>query len=212
MKPATLEIDRSASSGAAPSHQIPCRSSFRVAIWLALTFFADCLPDQRSVHAMDLDLLSMGVRTRVGEKRVLGEVAPESFRGHDLVASIRLPWQRYSASGWGIGTRTLASAGILQGAGKTALVASLTPVLALGSEDGRFTVDAGIGLALISETRFAQQDFGGPLQFSLTAGVGVPLYRQVGVGYRFMHYSDAGLHGPNTIGVDFHMIECIYRF
>ena len=108
--------------------------------------------------------------------------------------------------------RLLASAGVLQGAGKTALVTSLIPVLAIGTQDRRFTVDLGAGFALLSRHRYAQQDFGGPLQSALTLGVGVPLYRRVGVGYRFLHYSDGGAYGEHTIGADFHMIELIYRF
>ncbi len=159
-----------------------------------------------------LELLSVGVRARVGEKTVLGKEAPESFREYDAVASIRLPWQRYSPSGWGIGTRLLASAGVLHGADTTALVVSAIPVLAFGSQDGRFTADFGAGLALLSEHRYAQQDFGGPLQGALTFGVGVPLYQRIGVGYRFLHYSDWGAYGPDSIGVDFHMVELIHRF
>lgn len=162
--------------------------------------------------AASLDLLNVGVRARVGEKRVLGEVAPESFSAYDLVGTVRLPWQRYHPSGWGAGTRIIATAGVLQGAGKTALVATATPVLAFGSEDGRFTLDLGVGLALISEHRFSNQDFGGAIQAALTLGVTVPLYRRVGIGYRFQHYSDAGVYGPNTIGADFHMLEFTYRF
>ncbi len=180
--------------------------------WLASAIFVLCALVSWPTRAGDLDLLSIGVRARVGEKTVLGKDAPESFREYDVVASIRLPWQRYSPSGWGIGTRLLASAGVLHGADTTALVVSAIPVLALGSQDGRFTVDFGAGLALISEHRFAQQDFGGPLQGALTFGVGVPLYRKVGVGYRFLHYSDWGAYGPDSIGVDFHMVELIYRF
>jgi hypothetical protein len=42
--------------------------------------------------------------------------------------------------------------------------------------------------------------------------VGVPLYDRFGIGYRFMHYSDAGAYGANTIGADFHMVELKYRF
>lgn len=162
--------------------------------------------------AWDLELHSVGIRARVGEKRVLGKEQPESFREYDVVAAFRLPWQRYAPSGWGAGTRLLASAGILQGAEKSALVLSGVPVLALGSRDGRFTFDMGAGLALVSEHRFAQQDFGGPLQFALTFGAGIPVYRRIGVGYRFLHYSDAGLYGPDTIGADFHMVELTHRF
>ena len=180
--------------------------------WVAAAVLVACLVAPGPVHAEAWDLLSVGARVRVGEKRVLGEVAPESFRAYDLVAAFRLPWESYSASGWGTGTRLLTGAGILQGAGENALVVSAIPLLAFGSQDGRFTADLGGGLALISKRRYAQQDFGGYLQFALTFGVAVPLVRQVGVGYRFMHYSDAGAYGQDTIGVDFHMVEVIYRF
>ena len=163
-------------------------------------------------HASDFELLSIGVRARVGEKRVLGEVQPESFRAYDVATAIRTPWETEFAPGWGVGVRLLASAGVLQGAGETALVASLIPVLAIGTQDRRFTFDLGAGLALLSRHRYAQQDFGGPLQSALTLGVSIPLYRRVGVGYRFLHYSDGGVYGENTIGADFHMIELIYRF
>lgn len=181
-------------------------------VCLAFAIVALCglIPDVS--RAADLDLLSIGARARVGEKRVLGQEAPESFREYDAVATLRLPWQKYSASGWGIGTRLMTSAGILEGANKTALVVSAIPLIALGSEDGRFTLDFGAGLTLISEHRFAQQDFGGPLQGALTFGVSVPLYQRMGVGYRFMHYSDWGAYGPSSIGVDFHMVEFSWRF
>jgi len=163
-------------------------------------------------RAAEYELLSVGVRARVGEKRVLGAVQPESFRQYDVTTAIRLPWEQPLRAGWAVGTRLLASAGVLEGAGKTALVASLIPVLAIGTQGGRLTLDLGAGLALLSRHRYAQQDFGGPLQSALTLGVSVPLYRRVGVGYRFLHYSDGGIYGENTIGADFHMIELIYRF
>ncbi len=182
------------------------------ALCAALAIFIPCALMPTASLAADLDLMSVSARARVGEKRVLGKEAPESFREYDVAATLRLPWQYYTPSGWGVGLRLMASGGILQGANKTALVVSAIPLLALGSEDGRFTVDIGAGLALISEHRFAQQDFGGPLQGALTLGVTVPLYQRVGVGYRFMHYSDWGAYGPSSIGVDFHMVEFSYRF
>ncbi len=186
--------------------------SDRDAAGLIRAIFVLCVLVPLPALAWDVELLSVGVRARVGEKRVLGKEQLESFREYDIVAGFRLPWQRYAASGWGAGTRLLASAGILQGADKTALVVSGIPVVAFGSRDGRFTLDMGAGLALVSEHRYEQQDFGGPLQFALTFGAGVPLYRRTGVGYRFLHYSDAGLYGPHTIGVDFHMVELTHRF
>ncbi|WP_171160230.1 acyloxyacyl hydrolase [Usitatibacter palustris] len=162
--------------------------------------------------AEDLRLLNVGVRAQVSGATVLGDVAPEEFQAYDASATFKLRWERYNEEGWGVGTRLMASAGALRGAGETALTVSLIPVLAFGTEDGRFTLDLGAGAALLSRHQFGTQDFGRPFQFALTFGVSAPLYDRVGVGYRFMHYSDAGLHGPHTTGADLHMIELTYRF
>ena len=89
---------------------------------------------------------------------------------------------------------------------------SALPLVAFGTRDGRFTVDLGAGVAVLSQTKFGQADFGGSVQGALTFGVSIPLYQRFGVGYRFMHYSDMGAHGPNTVGADLHMVELIYRF
>ncbi len=183
-----------------------------IVVRLALMGLVLCLLAPWPSRAEDLRLLSVGMRARVSGATVLGEVQPEAFQEYDAVASFGLPWRRYSQSGWGAGTRLMASAGALRGAGETALVVSLIPVLALGSQDGRLTLDLGIGGALLSKHRFGTQDYGGPFQFALTLGAGVPLYERLGLGYRFLHYSDAGMYGSHTIGADFHMIEFTYRF
>ncbi len=171
-----------------------------------------CLLDPCAADAADLRLQSVSIRGQVSDTTVLGDVAPEEFQEYDAAASFALPWERYSPSGWGIGTRLMVSAGALRGAGKTALVVSLIPALALGSQDGRFTLDLGAGLALFSRHEFGEQDFGGPLQAALTLGASVPLYKRFGVGYRYLHYSDMGLYGTYTTGADIHMIELSYRF
>lgn len=179
---------------------------------LALLGLVLCLLVPSLSAAEDLRLLSVGVRARVTESTVLGKPQPESFEEYDAVVHLGLPWERYSLSGWGVGTRLMGSAGVLRGAGETALVASLIPMLAFGSQDGRFTLDMGAGGALLSRDRFGTQDYGGPFQFALTLGAGFPLYQRLGVGYRFLHFSDAGINGSDTIGADFHMVELTYRF
>jgi hypothetical protein len=161
---------------------------------------------------LKLSLQSVSIRARFSSIDVLGGVATEEFKEYDMAANFRLPWAWYSQSGWGAGIRLMASAGVLYSDGDTALVASLIPLIALGSQDGRFTLDMGAGGALLSRHRFGMQDFGGNFQFALTAGVGVPLFERLGVGYRFLHYSDAGIYGPNNTGADLHMLELIYRF
>jgi hypothetical protein len=184
----------------------PIRKAF-----LALTtFFVFVLAPVPS-RAFEVDLVSAGIRARVSSADVLGKEQPEAFSEYDVWAAFRLPWKAYGRSNWGVETRLLTSAGYLQGAGSTALVVSVLPLIAFGTRDGRFAVDLGAGVAVLSQTKFAEQDFGGPVQGALTFGMGIPVYKRFGVGYRFMHYSDWGAYG-DTIGADLHMVELIYRF
>ncbi|WNC69134.1 acyloxyacyl hydrolase [Thalassotalea nanhaiensis] len=174
--------------------------------------FTCCLLTPFLSHSEEMDLVSINMRASVSEETVLGKDAPENFEAYDLSANFALPWKNYSTSGWGLGTNLMASAGILRGSGENALVVSLVPELVLGTEDGRFNLDLGAGGALFSRHRFGKQDFGGPFQFTLTIGVTVPLYKKLKLGYRFLHYSDAGVNGSDTIGADLHMIMLSYRF
>ena len=176
-------------------------------VWISL-----CLLASTPSCADGFHLLSVGIRARLANERVLGRVQPEAFQEYDAVANIGLPWAWYSQSRWGLGTRLLISAGVLRGAGKTALVTSLVPEFALGRQDGRFALELGSGVALLSERRFGAQDYGGPLQFALTIGLGFPLYKNFGLAYRYLHYSAARIYGPNKIGSDFHMLELTYWY
>lgn len=160
-----------------------------------------------------LSLLSVSIRVNFSNTDVLGDVAPEEFGEFDVAANFRLPWASwYSKSGWGSEIRLMTSAGALYGAGATALVVSLIPLVTFGSQDGRFTLDMGAGGALLSRHTFGTQDFGGYFQFALTAGVSIPLFKRLGVGYRYLHYSDAAIYGHQHTGADLHMLELNYRF
>ena len=161
-------------------------------------------------HSEEMRLLNLSFRARISGSTTLGEQQPEEFHAYDLAANFGLPWLHYNSSGWGAITRLMASVGMLRNGGKNGLAVSLIPGVAIGSEDRRFLFDVGAGGALLSKHRFGNQDFGGPFQFALTAGVSFPLYKRLGLGYRFLHYSDAGVNGPDTIGADFHMIEFSY--
>jgi Lipid A 3-O-deacylase (PagL) len=163
-------------------------------------------------YAEEIRLLNLSFRGRVAGETVLGKDQPEEFEAYDLSASFTLPWARYSDSDWGLSTRLMTSAGLISGGGEQGVIVSAIPGIAWGRKDGRFSVDAGVGAALMSRYAFGTQDFGGPFQFALTAGAGFPVFKRLGLGYRFMHYSDAGVNGADTIGADFHMIELNYRF
>ncbi len=162
-------------------------------------------PAKTSLHSVSL-------RARFSSFDIIGDVASEKFWEYDVAAYFRSPWMLYTRSGWGTDIRLMSSIGVLYGDKDTALVISLVPLLAFGSQDGKFTLDMGVGGALLSRHKFATQDYGGYFQFALTAGVSIPLFWQLGAGYRYLHYSDCGIYGPHNTGADFHMLEVIYRF
>ncbi|SEM20082.1 hypothetical protein [Halomonas daqiaonensis] len=56
-------------------------------------------------YSKGLELQSLSMRARISEKTLLGEEAPEDFEAYDLSANFGLPWQRYSATGWGTRVR-----------------------------------------------------------------------------------------------------------
>lgn len=162
--------------------------------------------------ASDYELLDLQLQARVGERTLLGKQSPESFYAYDLRGTFGTPLEHRFDPGLTVGARLLGSVGLFEGTGRTALSASVVPMLAIGTHDGRFRVDGGLGLGVLSEHRYGAQDFGGPLQFALTAGLEAPLYGRLGLSYRFMHYSDAGAYGSDTIGADLHMAGLSYRF
>jgi hypothetical protein len=161
------------------------------------------VPHKQGLH-------SLSIRVTFSSFDVIGIEAPEEFREYDVAASFNLPWAWYPASGWGVGTRLMASAGALYSSEETALSVSLIPQIVFGNRDGKFALDMGAGGAVLSRHQFGAQDFGGNFQFALTAGISIPFFKRLALGYRFLHYSDAGLIGPDTTGADLHMLELIY--
>ena len=163
------------------------------------------------VCADGLPLLGISARLRLSNQTTLGDPQPEEFQEYDLAAHFGLPWQMKAESGFGLDTRVMASAGLLQGGGDSGLVVSLIPELGFWHQGWPMLVEMGAGATLLSRSKYGTQDFGGPFQFALTAAARFPLYKRLGIGYRFMHYSDAGLNGAHTVGADFHMIEFFYH-
>lgn len=131
----------------------------------------------------------------------------------DVFWSWRSPFAWEFKPGWDIGARLNASVGALRGQGETGAVGTLVPTLAIGDTGNVFSFEAGVGAALLSKWQFGTvEDFGGPLQFILDVGVNFRVYKRLGLGYRFQHWSDGGIHGDDNRGVEMHMLEFSYRF
>ena len=164
--------------------------------------------------AGDMALLSIGPRIGFGEKvPLMGKEAKYYFHLYDVAAVIRLPWSwPLGESTWSLETRLIASAGLLTGANESGLMMTAVPDLALSGWDGLVTFDTGVGAGFFSNHTFGVQDFGGPVQIIATAGVRVNPFSHAFAGFRAQHFSDAGLYGSSSLGVDMYIMELGYRF
>ncbi|MEN8214262.1 MAG: acyloxyacyl hydrolase [Pseudomonadota bacterium] len=90
---------------------------------------------------------------------------------------------------------------------------AFSPVLALHlCRDCNYTpyIEAGIGVALLSETDIDGRDMSSTFQFEDRVGVGIRS-GDLDFHVRYMHYSNAGLSQPNN-GIDIFVGGMAYRF
>ena len=163
--------------------------------------------------AAELRLESLAVRGGFSGSSVIGEEQQTDFNQVDLALTARLPWEWNVGTGWIIKTRLLTSAGVLRGSQETNGVFTLVPLdVIFGRKDGLLSIDMGVGVALLTDYKFGEQNFGGPFQFVWTWGATSRFAGPFGVGYHFQHYSDATIYGSESRGVDLHLFEIIYWF
>ena len=144
---------------------------------------------------------------------LLGKQQKEDFHLYDVAAVFRLPWYSSLGNGnWKLETRLITSLGVIEGAGSTGLIATFVPDLALSGWNGLISLDAGLGVGLLSRTKFGLQDFGGPAQIVGTVGITFAPFTHGYAGLRLQHLSDAGFYGSDALGVDMYLLEIGYRF
>jgi len=164
--------------------------------------------------AEDSPLITVGPRLGFsGKTPLLGRQQKYSFNLYDIAALWRLPWQwPVGDTDWKLETRLMTSAGALEGAGETGLMATLVPDLALSGWNGLVSLDVGAGAGFFSKYKFGAQDFGGPVQIVATVGIRVNPLTHAYAGFRVQHFSDARVYGPSALGVDMYLVEFGYRF
>lgn len=72
-------------------------------------------------------------------------------------------------------------------------------------------IDAGAGIRFLSRSNIRGRQMGGAFQFSLIGGAGIQLSDRFGMGYRFLHISNANIHKDND-GRDEHLLFLSWRF
>ena len=167
-----------------------------------------------SSFAGDIALLSIGPRIGFGEKvPFMGEEQKYYFHLADVAALIKLPWSwPLGESIWDLTTRLIASAGLLTEANESSLMMTAVPVLALSGWKGLVTFDTGVRAGFFSNHTFGVHDFGDPVQIVATMGAQISPFTHTYAGFPIQHFSDAGLNGSSSLGVDMYITELGYRF
>ncbi len=167
-----------------------------------------------SAMAEESILISVGPRIGFSTTTpLMGKQQKYYFHLYDVAALFRLPWQSSLGDGsWKLESRLLTSAGAIEGAGEAGLMASLVPEIALSGWNGLVSFDAGAGLGFFPRYKFGVQNFGGPVQIVATVGLTLNPVAHAYAGVRAQHFSDAGVYGPNSLGVDMYIVEMGYRF
>ena len=99
-------------------------------------------------------------------------------------------------------------------ANKGVVVAGVTPVLRLIPKGSSGFFEAGIGVNYFSEKNInSEKRVGTHFEFGDFLGFGMALgeRQQTEIGYRFLHYSNAGISKHNP-GLDFHQVRFSYKF
>lgn len=71
--------------------------------------------------------------------------------------------------------------------------------------------EAGLGVALFDRTQVAGRTISTSFQFSEHLGLGIEWNKRVSLGWRYSHYSNAGIRKPND-GLDMHSLVLGVRF
>lgn len=159
-------------------------------------------------------LISIGPRIGfTGKTPFFGKEQKHAFHLTDLAATVRLPWsQPIGESPLKLETRLLVSAGHLAAVSEHGFMGTMIPCLAVSGWDGFVSMDVGVGAGFFSRDTYGVQDFGGPVQIVATAGAQVNPIAHAYAGFRLQHFSDAGLYGSSSLGVDMYIVEAGYRF
>ena len=131
---------------------------------------------------------------------------------YEAFAMWQLPLDFRARSGWGLSTQLGFTAGVLKGAGEYGMIGSLGPALSLNKTGFPVDIDLGISAAVLSRDIFGSRDYNGLLQFISHTGISARLTKNLGLGYRFQHMSNAGLNGSPNPGINLHLFGVSWYF
>jgi hypothetical protein len=147
---------------------------------------------------------SIGVRGAV-----VSTTADEDFDAYEMFVVLDLPWAWRDRGTSRIQSQLEITGGVLDAAGQSGFVGTLGPRLAYTTE--RYSLDVGVGVAVLGETEFGRQYFGGSSQFIAQAGMSLGLTDRINAGVRFRHISDADIHDDSEV-LNLVLLELSYDY
>lgn len=183
----------------------------KLGVFLSLGFCFFLPEVSHSQESEKFELISIGIRA--GEN--LGGIPPEEkyqFNQYDVFGIFGFPGSWEWPRGWEGRYLWYASAGLLHGGGENGFITTTGPGVSFTKRDWNVSLEFGTGLAFLSNQRYDDQEFGGHVQMIGQGGIFYHFSGNIVGGWRFQHFSDAGLYGSNNRGVDLHFFELSYRF
>ncbi len=158
----------------------------------------------KTARAADVGVIALGLRGGISTAD-----ADDDFETYEAYLLHDLPWIWQYSEAWGLQSKRELTAGVIEGGSQTEIIAGIGPTFSLlGSGD--LSLDAGVGVLVLGDDEIGDQDFGGLVQLTVHSGIGYRITRHVRLGYRFFHFSDAGIYGGRSLNR--HLLELGYTF
>ena len=171
----------------------------------------------KKLLALALCGLASAASAQSGVALLAGSGTDADIYGVSLISNSGF-WKSELGKNWLVNTHieTTVSGidGKKSGANKGVVVAGVTPVIRLIPKGSPGYFEAGIGLNYFSEKDInAEKRVGTHFEFGDFVGLGMAFgnRQQTEIGYRFLHYSNAGISKHNP-GLDFHQVRLSYKF
>lgn len=130
---------------------------------------------------------------------------------YELYYLRHLPWIFYNNELFKINTNLNISGGLIRQDDDSDYFGTFSSNLVLTSINNKASADIGGGIALISDDRVGEHNFGGTFQFNFNWGISYnKIFKNLGIGYRFYHLSDAGIFDGR--GLNRNLIEIFFEF
>lgn len=159
-----------------------------------------------TASALDLRLESTGVRGAFSNP-----FNHARFYHTEAFINWDTPWHWELGRGWHLQTRLELTGGWMNGRGEDAAFGTVGPGFVASWKDIPIVFEAGISPTVLGREQFGNTDFGTVFQFTTHGGLMWNVTRRVGVGFRFLHLSNADI-GPSNPGVNFYSFGVGCRF